>query len=572
MGTDLFTEISLIIAVGSVVAFIMHLLRQPLIIGHIITGILVGPTFLDIVHSEELIEVFSQIGIALLLFIIGLGLNVKVLKELGRVSISLGLIQVSGTVLIGGLFAGVLGYDLFTSLIIGIALAFSSTIIILKLLSDKKATHRLHGKIAIGVLLVQDLLATVALLFAAAITENGLTSSQLLDLVSKGVLLGGGLLIASAYIIPRLNKVISNSQEFLFLFAIGWGLGVASLFEINGFSIEIGALLAGIALAHMPYAQEIGSKLRPLRDFFIVLFFIGLGLILNIDAVSSVWGPVALLTLTVLVFKPLIILLTLGFMGYTKNTSFKTAISMAQISEFSLVFVILLNTNGRIDEQVLTVLTLVAIISIAVSTYLIIYSEKLYSLLEKHLTMFERRKVRYDQKNAARYQMVLFGYDRGGSSFVKVFKSLKKSFVVVDYDPEIIDKLERRDIHFLYGDAMDPEMLDEVGIEKAKLIVSSISSQEINLFLVTHIHAVNSKAVLIVSADTPEAATELYDRGASYVIMPHYIGSEKIGSFIKRNGFKRGAFKDWREKHILALQEHAEHKFQEEEAADSSLT
>jgi Kef-type K+ transport system membrane component KefB len=559
MSNELFTEISIIIAIGSVVAFVMHLLRQPLIIGHIITGVIVGPTLFDIVHSEELVDVFSKIGIALLLFIIGLGLNLKVIKELGKVAIFVGLIQVSVTMLIGSLFASVLGYSTFSSLIIGLALAFSSTIIILKLLSDKKEQHRLHGRIAIGVLLFQDLLATLALLAAAAMTKEGLTIEQLVNLSSKGILLVGGLVLLSGYVIPRFNRLISDSQEFLFLFAIGWGLGVASLFEINGFSIEIGALLAGVALGHMPYAQEVGSRLRPLRDFFIVLFFISLGLILNLNSLDGVWVPVILFSFTVLLLKPLIILLTLGFLGYTKNTSFKTAISMAQISEFSLVFIILLNQNGRIDDTLLTILTLVSIITIGISSYLIIYSDSLYHLLEKHLTLFERRKVHYDQKQASNYQLVLFGYDRGGSEFTKVFKSLKKSFVVVDYDPDVIDKIERRKHHYLYGDATDPELLDEVGVDKSKLIVSTITDHEINKFIVTHVHALNPKAVLIASAESPEAATDLYNHGASYVMMPHFIGSEKIGSFIKRNGFKRSAFKQWREKHILSLQEHAAH-------------
>jgi len=559
MTSDLFTEISIIIAIGSVVALVMHILKQPLIIGHILTGVLVGPTVFDIANSEELVGVFSKIGIALLLFIIGLGLSVKVIKELGKVSVIVGMIQISSTVLLGGLFSSVLGFDLATSLIIGLALSFSSTIIILKLLSDKKEHHRLHGKIAIGVLLVQDLIATLALLGAAALSEEGLTANGLAELGGKGLILGGSLILASSFIIPRLNKIVSESQEFLFLFAIGWGLGVASVFEITGFSIEIGALLAGVALAHMSYAQEISSRLRPLRDFFIVLFFINLGLILDIHSLEGVWGPVLVFSGVAILLKPLVLLLTLGFMGYTKNTSFKLAVSMAQISEFSLVFIILVNESGRVSDNVLSILTLVAIISIAVSTYLIIYSDKLYDLLEGHLSLFERRKVHYDQREAARYHMVLFGYDKGGSEFTKLFTKLKEPFVVIDYDPEIIDKLERKKYHFLYGDATDPELLDEVGIDKSKLIVSTITDHEMTMFLVSHVHALNPRAVLIVTADKPEHATELYDRGASYVMMPHYIGSEKIGAFIKRNGFKRSAFKDWREKHILALQEHAQH-------------
>jgi Kef-type K+ transport system membrane component KefB len=469
------------------------------------------------------------------------------------------------TVLIGSLLSAVLGYELVPSMAIGVALAFSSTIIILKLLSDKKEHGRLHGKIAIGVLIVQDLLATLALLGAAALGEEGFTFSQLSDLIVKGSALGGALILASLYVIPKLNKVISESQEFLFLFAIGWGLGVASMFEINGFSIEIGALLAGVAIAPMSYSQEISAKLRPLRDFFIVIFFINLGLGLNLDSLNGLWLPVLLFSSVAIILKPLVILLILGLMGYTRNTSFKTAISMAQISEFSLVFLILLNESGRIDNQLLTIMTLVAIISIAISTYLIIYSDKIFKAVEHHLMLFERRKVRFDQREASHYQMVLFGYHKGGNEFIKVFKTLKKRFVVVDYDPETIDKLEHRHLHYMYGDATDPELLDEIGIDRSKLIVSTITEHEINSFLASHIQAVNPSAVTILYAETPDEATELYDRGATYVMMPHFIGSEKIGSFIKHNGFKRSEFKKWREKHLKTLEEHAMHTKEAEE-------
>jgi Kef-type K+ transport system membrane component KefB len=559
MTNDLFQEISVMIAIGSVIGLIMHLLRQPLIVGHIITGIIIGPSLLNIFSSAETVAVFSKIGIALLLFIIGLGLNPKVIKELGKVSVVVGFVQMGLTLLISSLVAVGMGFPLVPALIIGTALSFSSTIIILKLISDKKEQGRLYGKISIGVLLVQDLVATLALFGIIALEGSGLAFNQYAWLILKGILLGLSLVIAGLYVLPRLNKIIAGSQEFLFLFSIGWGLGVASLFEISGFSIEVGALAAGVALASAPYVHEASSRLRPLRDFFIVVFFISLGIHLKVESIYAIWLPVLVFSSIVVIVKPLVVLLILGFLGYTKKTSFRTAVAMAQISEFSLVLALLANRAGSLDDEALLIVTLVMIISIAVSTYLIIYTDKIYKVLEDKLSLFERRKIHYDQEAANKYQMILFGYNKGGNEFIKVFRELDKSFVVIDYDPEVVDRLEYKKVNFLYGDATDPEMHEEIGSASAKLIVSTISDIDVNRFLVSHINEINPRCVIICPAETPEHATELYELGATYVMMPHYIGSEKISSFIRRNGFKRSEFKKWRDRHLLALREHAQH-------------
>ena len=556
MHHSVFAELSLIIAIATGISLMMRLLRQPLIIGHIITGIIVGPAILNLVKSPETIEIFSNIGIALLLFIIGLGLNPKVIKEVGKVAGITGLVQVSATVAFaygGGL---ILGFSKTESVFFGVALAFSSTIIILKLLSDKKEQNRLYGKIAIGILLVQDVLATIALIFVTSRSESGFTANQLLALGIKGLLIVSPVIFIGNVIVPKMNKLIAGSQEFLFLFAIGWGFGVAALFELTGFSIEIGALVAGVSLASLPFTQEISARLRPLRDFFIIVFFIALGTRIEFGNISESL-PIILMASTIIVlFKPLIIMIMMGLLSYTKRTSFKTAISMAQISEFSLVFIILANRKGLVDEELVSTITMIALITIAISAYLIIYSDKIFGFSEKFLALFERRKTHFEQDSKNSYDLVLFGYNKGGHEFINVFKSLSKKFVVIDYDPEIIDTLERRKIDYLYGDAMDIELLEEAGLDKSKLIVSTITDHETNKFLIKLLEDINSKAVVILHGETVDEAAELYELGASYVIIPHYIGSEKIGSFIKKSGLKKSEFRKYREKHLAYLESH----------------
>ncbi len=571
MHASIFSELSLIIALAAGVAMIMRLFKQPLIIGHIITGIIVGPAVLHLVNTPDTIEVFSNIGIALLLFIIGLGLNPKVIKEVGKVATAAGLLQVAISTFLGWGCGLLLGFSPTESLFLGVALAFSSTIIILKLLSDKKEQTRLYGKIATGMLLIQDILAAIALLFVTAqAKEGGFAAGQLGLLLVKGGMIAVPLLFIGNVILPKLHKFIGGSQELLFLFALGWGFGFAALFELTGFSLEIGALLAGVSLASLPYTQEISSRLRPLRDFFIVVFFIALGTRLTFTNIGLLLPAILLGSFIVIVLKPLVVLIIMGLMGYTKRTSFKAALTMAQVSEFSLVFVVLGNKQGLVSNDLVSILTFVTLISIAVSTYLILYSDKLFVLFERDLSMFERDRHHFEHESRQHFDLVLFGYQKGGREFVKVFKSLKKPFVVIDYDPEVIDTLEHHQTDYVYGDAADIELLEEVGLDKSKLIVSTISDHETNVFLTKLINEINEHAVIILHAENVQEAAELYELGASYVLIPHYIGSEKIGAFIRRSGLKKSEFKKYREKHLAYLQTHYELDDEKVEAPEAS--
>jgi Kef-type K+ transport system membrane component KefB len=556
MPTSVFSELSLVIAIGTAVALFMRIIRQPLIIGHIMTGVIVGPSVLHLISSRDTIDVFASIGIALLLFIIGLGLNPRVIKEVGRVAAIAGLLQVVATAGFAWAAGVLLGFTQTESVFLAVALSFSSTIIILKLLSDKKEQNRLYGKIVTGMLLIQDLIATIALLFVTSQAGGGFSLELMGRLAVRGLLIAVPLFIIGNKVLPHLHRLIAGSQEFLFLFAIGWGFGSAALFEVSGFSLEVGALVGGVALASLPYTQEISARLRPLRDFFIVVFFIALGAGMTFGHIGRLLPAIIVASLITIVLKPLIILAIMGLMGYTKRTSFKAAIAMGQISEFSLVFAILGLQNGLIGEDLLAVLTIVAIISIAISSYLIIYADKLFVMFERGLTMFERRKTNFEHESKHHFDLVLFGYQKGGHEFVKVFQTLKKRFVVIDYDPEVIDSLEHHKINYLYGDAMDIELLEEAGLDKARLIVSTISDFETSLFLARLLEKINPNVVLILHAETFDQAAELYKLGASYVVIPHYIGSEKIGSFIKRSHLKKSEFKKYKERHLAYLQSH----------------
>lgn len=554
MQSELFTQLSVLIVIGGVVSVIMKVLKQPLIIGYILTGVLIGPSAFNLIHDKESFETFSQIGITLLLFIIGFGLNIGVIKSLGRVSIATAsaiLLAVGG---LGFAACSLMGFTTTESIIIGIALFFSSTIIILKVLSDKRELGRLHGQIAMGVILLDDIVATFALLFvAAAGTAGSLHLGDIGWLILKGIGVGGGLFVVSRYIVPPLIKFLASSQEMLFMFTVSWGFGIASVFHMAGFSHEVGALFAGVSLAGLPYATEMASRLKPLRDFFIVIFFIMLGESLSFTAIQGSLVPAILLSLIVMVGKPLFVMSTLGLMGYTKLTSFKAAINLSQVSEFSIILVLYAATVGLVSPEHGAIITLVALITISVSTYLMKYDDELYHLFEPALHHFEKRGVREPRHKRASYPIILFGYHRGGHEFVQAFREMKQRYLVVDYDPEVIEHLERQGVRNTYGDATDEELLHEISLPKANLVVSVITEMGVNRALLGYLRYHNPEAVFICHANNYDEAADLYRHGATYVILPHFLGSERLGSFIKKHGFNHKAFDVYRKQNVLSL-------------------
>ena len=551
---EIFIELSIIIGITVLISGIMKLLKQPLIIGYIIAGIVVSPYFLNLIQSTDTIAVFSQIGVALLLFIIGLSLSPKVIKEVGKVSLITGVGQIIFTSLIGFFIGKLLGFSTLISFYIAIALTFSSTIIIMKLLSDKKDLGKLYGKISIGFLLVQDLFVIILLMiissFSGKIEE---ISSFSLETILGGVLLLVVFILISIYVLPKLSKFFAKSQEFLFLFSIGWGLGIAALFYYVGLSMEIGALIAGITLSISPYHYEISSRMRPLRDFFIILFFILLGSQIVIGEISKFIIPAIIFSLFILIGNPLIVMVLMGLLGYKKKVSFQSGLTVAQISEFSLIFIALGVTVGHLTNEILSLVTIIGLITIAGSSYLILYSDKIYPYISKYLTIFEKKKLKEKEEDTEEYDAFLFGSNRIGDDILKSLKELKKKFIVIDYDPKTIAELSKENIDCKYGDASDSEFLSELNLSSAKLIFSTIPDFETNSLLISETKKANKKAIIIVISHHIDEANELYKKGATYVVMPHFLGGNYASMIIKKNKLNLNKFLKEKEKHLKYL-------------------
>jgi len=553
---DLFIGISLTIVIAAVIAGILQRLKQPVIIGHILTGLIVGPYLFHNMEFKEVVDSLSQIGIALLLFIIGLSLSPKVIREVGKASLWAGIGQIIITTVVGFGLAKLLGFGLIPAIYIGLALTFSSTIIIMKLLSDKKDLTKFYSKISIGLLLFQDLLVAVILIGVSAFNGGSADWQTVLLTLLKGILVLDLVILAVVYLIPALTNQFARSQEFLFLFAIGWGLGLATLFHVLGFSMEIGALIAGVALSTTPYHFEMSTRLRPLRDFFIVLFFILLGSRLTLGAVSQIWLPALIFSVFVVIAKPIIVSLLTGLLGYRRKVNFLTGVNFAQISEFSLILIIMGAKLGHLPNELVAMLTLVSLITITLSSYLVLYGEKLYPIFQKFV--YERKLTKSGRGKAEIFDVILFGCNRVGFDFIESFNELGQKFMIVDYDPETIKKLTGMSVNCRYGDAEDNEFLDELNLGNLKMAISTIPDFDTNSFLISRVRAVNPKAVIIVISHDADEAISLYEVGATYVITPHFLGGKYASMLISKYGFDIEKFVSEKQKHLKDLEKRTE--------------
>lgn len=480
---SLFSEIAALLILAGLVGLLGHFLRQPLVVSYIVVGIIAGPAVLGLAQSEGPLELLSDLGIAILLFLVGLKMDYRLVRSLGFVSLTTGLGQVLFTSVFGFLIGLALGFGPIPSLYIAVALTFSSTIIIVKLLSDKRELNSLHGRVALGFLIVQDLVVVLSMVVlstmgmgAAADGEGGSVVSALAAAAAMGAIVA----VIVRYAATPLTRRLAESGELLILFSIGLAAVFAAIGEYLGLGIELGGLFAGVALASTPYRDSIASRLAPLRDFLLLFFFLVLGTQLDLAVLGENVPAALIFSAFVLIGNPLIVLIIMSLMGYRKRTGFLAGLTVAQISEFSLIFIGMGVALGQVTEAELGLVTLVGLITIAASTYMITYSHKLYPLFEPSLGVFERRHPVREEEDEKRQQsappkVILIGLAGLGGALAARLLENKVPARAIDFDPAAVDKWQERGLDAVYGDVSDPEYLAELPLKTAKWVISTVS-------------------------------------------------------------------------------------------------
>ncbi len=478
-----FGEVAALLVMAAVIGFLGIVLRQPLIVSFIAVGLFAGPSALDLVHADEQITLLSQLGIAVLLFLVGIKLDLKLIRSLGIVSLTTGLGQVAFTSIFGYLIGLALGLGHVASLYVAVALTFSSTIIIVKLLSDKREIDSLHGQIALGFLIVQDLVVVLAMIVLSAIgigaSADGHGGGSIASVLISGAVLVGLVALFVRFVANPLTEKLANAPELLVIFAIAQAAMFAAIADFVGLGKEVGGLLAGVSLASTPYRETIAARLAPLRDFLLLFFFIALGATLDLSLLGTHVLGAVLFSLFVLIGNPLIVLTIMGAMGYRKRTGFLAGLTVAQISEFSLIFVAMGVSLGHVGQDALGLVTMVGLVTITASTYMITYSHRLYALFEPWLGWFERKGTPREPNEMGPhlsngYAIIIFGLGRFGTAIGMRLKRRGISVLGVDFNPMAIRRWRALGLEAEFGDATDPEFVAELPLANAQWIASTV--------------------------------------------------------------------------------------------------
>ncbi len=517
-----------IIATGAVCAFLGKVIRMPSIVAYLAAGMLLGPA-LGLVEIDHSLELISKLGIALLLFLVGLELSFEKIRDVGKVAFYAGIGQVVFTALFGFLLCLALGFAPVPALFLAVALTFSSTVVVVKLLDQKGELDHLYGRIAVGIFLVQDIVVIAVLTILTGLQGAGAgfdPASIALSLARAGggmVLLLGLTLLAAKYLLPRPFAWAARSPDTSFVWALSWCLLIAGLASALGLSIEIGAFLAGIAVAQLPYNSDLHRRLHPLMTLFVAVFFVTLGVRMDFSAAHESWSAAAILALFVLIGNPLIFMIIIARMGYSEGTAFRTSVTVAQISEFSFIFAAMGVSAGLVGDDTISIVALVGIVTIAASAYMIIYTEPLYRTLKRigALKCFRaKQQADTDAYRARRGHIIVVGMNALGREIVSQLCRRGERVLAIDTDPAKLDGLGAADT--LIGNVEYESVVEEVGLREAKLVVSALQIEDTNHLLAYRCRACGVPCA--IHAFDVSVVDDLLELDTSYLLMPTVDG------------------------------------------------
>lgn len=549
---NIFIQLAIILGACSLLGFVTHKLKLPILIAYLMVGLIIATVSgLDLKDSTVL-HFLPEIGIAFVLFLVGMELDLREIRSLGKVVVMAATLQIIISSIAGFAIAGALGFGTVESLYLGVGLAFSSTIVVIKLLLEKNDLNSLYGKISVGILLIEDLIAVLILLgltVSPSLFQFGFQQAfPIVALVLKIVLLFGATLVINRYILPKIFDEVSESAELLFLSAIAWCFIYIAFALSLGFSVVIGAFLAGIGLASSPYHYQIQGKVKPLRDFFVTLFFVYLGTQVNFSDLAQVYPTIVAFTLYAVLAKPVIFLLVLGSFGFRKHTMFQTSVNLSNISEFSLIIMVVGLQMGFVSANAITVIAVSLILSTILSSLAITKSATVYKYVKSLLAFFERKTPHKLIEETSHYDLkdhvVVIGVQQVGEGLIKHFQKENIPQVALDFNPYQVEKLIAAKVPVVFGDMGDPEVLEVLNLNEAKMIISTVPDLVNNKLLIEEVKDRGLSVPIIVRADSVKEAKSLYKFGASFVFIPDIVSGEFLVEVLQNHLNGKEYFKD----------------------------
>ena len=525
-------DIGLVIIIATIFAYFARGLRQPLIVGYVLAGVLIGPLVLGLITSPEEIAMLSELGIAFLLFTVGLEIDIQKLRSVGGAAVIGGLIQVVLTFMAGFWFAGLFGFGNLIGIYLGLLFAFSSTMIVAKILADTHEIGTLHGRIMLGILIVQDIIVVLAIPFLSNISS--IFSAEVVGLI---VLKGLGLfcigIVLNRFVFTRILNYAARSKEVLFLTSVSTCFLFIGFAHVLGFSIAIGAFIGGLAMAQFPYNIEVFGEMRSLRDFFSVLFFTSLGMQLNLFVMYSMFIPFIIFLLAIILLKPFILSLIYMAMGYGGRTASAIGLGLGQASEFTFIIAAQGLLLGHLSQDLYSLFLSLIVVTIIITPYLMKYHYQIDDFfgrfgIAKRFTPHHVKRLERKPEKRLENHIVVFGHGVMGEKVINSLKEMKKRFVVIDHDPDIVRKLNKEGIYCLYGEADNGELLSESGIFKAKTAIFTIPDIEEASLAIRKVKRRNKKIKVYARAISQREEAELKGSGADVIIIPKQLGATEV--------------------------------------------
>lgn len=527
------SELTLLLNLGFIVitaagfAFLGKLVKMPSIVAYIIAGMVLGPG-LGIVQLDHSLELISELGIALLLFLVGLELSLQKIKDLGRVAIILGGLQVPMTAAGAYVISTLMGFSVVECVFLAATVTFSSTVVVIKLLDQKGATSRLFGRIAISLFLAQDIVVIIGLTILSGLGSGGDEPFEMVTLTkSIGIAFAGMVILllvslfASRCVLPKPFAWASRSPDTVFIWALCWCFLVVLLAHQFHLSVEIGAFLAGIAIAQLPIHEDLHRRLHPLMTFFVAVFLVTLGIQMDISVLGEVWKYALGLSVFVIIAKPLIVFIILSRLRYSEYTAFQAATASGQVSEFAFILLGLGAGAGLIEGRVVSLGGMVGILTIAISSYLILYSDPLYSAFHKlGVLKFFKAKQEPDTEEQHSYEghVIVVGMNALGREVVKQLSGRGETVLAIDTDPRKLEGLNCAET--LIGSVEYESAVEEIGLSRARLVISALQIEDTNHLLAYRCRSAGIPCA--IHAFDISVVEDLLDLDTAYMFMPAF--------------------------------------------------
>ncbi len=549
-------QIGLLLIIIAVIAILLRFVKQPPIVAYLLTGLIVS--YFGFKPDTHVLELVAEIGIILLLFLAGLEVKLKEFLALGPKTLMVG----EGHDFLMGALGFILAFFLLkvgvlASFYLAICLTLSSTIVVVKALNARKELEAPHGKILMGTMILQDIVAMVALAIFTSLDKGGSLPKTIGLTLGKAVLVFFIMYFLGKWVLPRVFMFAAQSVELIFILGLAWCFTGVIVAHFLSFSMEIGAFLAGMSISELPFSFEITDKARSLQDFGLLLFFVTVGLQVNISvATFTNWKLYALLGF-VIVTTPIVTGLISSYLGFLKKETFLLSMMPVQVSEFSLVLIAIGKKLGHVSDELFTIVTVITIITIVLSSGVVANIGGIYKRLEHWLDFLEWKVVKKarDTEEKLEGHVVILGFGSLGESIARYFKKQRKKVVIVDWRPEVMKIAKKLQCKMLYGDAGDPDIWEQLRFDKAHAVISTIgNNQDDDINIIRWLKKRKFQGIAVGETNFPWEVKQLYKAGYDFVLVQDDAEWLVLQDYLKRSPAQRRSMS--RKLHDMMMQKH----------------